>query len=113
MRFRSHRSILDMMFTVRRLQELGRKAHVSLSLCFIDLQKAYDSVDRTFLGQVLARFGLPPQLIRVVCPFQDGMRGTAARMRAGSVAFKHILRCDTTRCPRSVRTRIFSPISSI
>ena len=44
-----------MMSTVRRLQELGRKARVPLSLCFIDLQKAYDSVDRTLLWQVLAR----------------------------------------------------------
>ena len=62
------------MSTVRRLQELGRKARVPLSLCFIDLQKAYDSVDRTLLWQVLARFGVPPQLIRVIRHFHDGMR---------------------------------------
>ena len=43
--FRPHRSTTDMMFAVRRLQELGREARVSLFLCFIDLQKAYDSVD--------------------------------------------------------------------
>ena len=47
--FRPHRSTMNMMYTVRRLQELGRKARVPLSLCFIDLQKAYDSVDRTLL----------------------------------------------------------------
>ena len=39
------------------------KARVPLSLCFIDLQKAYDSVDRTLLWQVLARFGVLPQMI--------------------------------------------------
>ena len=55
--FRPHRSTMEMMSTVRKLQELGRKARVPLSLCFIDLQKAYDSVDRTLLWQVLARFG--------------------------------------------------------
>ena len=38
--FRPHRSTTDMMFAVRRLQELGRKARVPLFLCFIDLQKA-------------------------------------------------------------------------
>ena len=36
-----------MTFVVRRLQEVGRKAGVSLHMCFIDLQKAYDTVDRT------------------------------------------------------------------
>ena len=38
--FRPHRSTTDMMFAVRRLQELGRKARAPLFLCFIDLQKA-------------------------------------------------------------------------
>ena len=61
--FRPHLSTMDMASTVRRVQELGRKARVPLSLCFIDLQKAYDSVDRTLLWQVLARFGVPPQII--------------------------------------------------
>ena len=35
------------MVMVRRLQEVGWEAGVSLSMCFIDLQKAYDTVDRT------------------------------------------------------------------
>ena len=47
--FRPHCSTMDMMFAVQSLQELGRKARVPLFLCFIDLQKAYDSVDRTLL----------------------------------------------------------------
>ena len=71
--FRPHRSTTDMMFTVRRLQELGRNARVPLFLCFIDLQKAYDSVDRTLLWQALARFGTPPQMIEVIRQFHDGM----------------------------------------
>ena len=63
---RPHRSITDMMFVVRRLQEIGRKAGVSLFMCFIDLQKAYDTVDRTLLWQVLTRIGVPPQMIAVI-----------------------------------------------
>ena len=63
-----------MMFVLRRLQEIGRKAGVSLFMCFIDLQKAYDTVDRTLLWQVLTRIGVPPQMIAVIQQFYDGMR---------------------------------------
>ena len=63
--FRPDRLTADMMFVVRRLQEIGRKAGVSLFMCFIDLQKAYDTVDRTLTLQVLTRVGVPPQMIAV------------------------------------------------
>ena len=43
-------------------------------MCFIDLQKAYDTVDRTLLWQVLTRIGVPPQMIAVIRKFHDGMR---------------------------------------
>ena len=46
-------------------------------MCFIDLQKAYDSVDRTLLWQVLTRIGVPPpqKMIAVIRQSHDGMRG--------------------------------------
>ena len=72
--FRPDRSTTDMMFVVRRLQEVGRKARASLYMYFIDLQKAYDTVDRTLLWQVLTRIGVPPQVIAVIRQFHDGMR---------------------------------------
>ena len=72
--FRTDRSTIDMMLVVRRLQEIGRKAGVSIFMCFIDLQKAYDTVDRTLLLQVLTRIGVPPQMIAVIRQFLDGMR---------------------------------------
>ena len=63
-----------MMFVVRRLQEIGRKAGVSLFMCFIDLQKAYGTVDRTLLWQVLTRIGVPPQVLAVIQQVHNGMR---------------------------------------
>ena len=63
-----------MMFVVSRLQEVGRKAGVSLVICFIDLQKAYDTVDRTLLWQALTRIGIQPQMIAVIRQLHDGMR---------------------------------------
>ena len=72
--FRPQRSTTDMMFVVRRLQELGQTSNTSLEICFLDLAKTYDSVDRMLLWEVLARFGVPPRMIKVIRMFHDGMR---------------------------------------
>ena len=72
--FRPNRSTTDMMFVIRRLQELARKKRIPLYVCFIDLTKAYDSVDRTLLWTVLDRFGVPQNMISVIRQFYDGMR---------------------------------------
>ena len=68
-----------MLFVVRRLQELGRQRKIPLYMCFVDAQKAYDSVDRELLlWKVLARAGVPSVMIDVIRQFHDGMR---ARVR--------------------------------
>ena len=72
--FRPQRSTTDMMFVVRILQELGRTSNTSLEICFIDLAKAYDSVDRVLLWEILARFGVPPRMIKVIRMSHDGIR---------------------------------------
>ena len=72
--FRPNRSTTDMVFVIRRLQELVWKKRIPLYVCFIDLTKAYDSVDRTLLWTVLARFGVPQIMILVIRQFHDGMR---------------------------------------
>ena len=41
---------------------------------FIDITKAYDSVDRTLLWTVLPRFGVPQKMISVIRQFHDVMR---------------------------------------
>ena len=63
-----------MMFVIGRLQELARKKLISLYVCFIDLTKAYDSVDRFLLWTVLVRFGVPQVMISIIRQFHDGMR---------------------------------------
>ena len=80
--FRPGRSTIDMMFVIRRLQDLGRKEHVPLYMCFVDLQKAYDSVDRVSLWAILDRFGIPTTIILVIRQFQDEMR-VCARLDDG------------------------------
>ena len=76
--FRPNRSTTDMMFVIRRLQELARKKRIPkripLYVCFIDLTKASDSVARTLLWTVLASFGMPQNMISVIRQFHNGMR---------------------------------------
>ena len=72
--FRPQRSTVDMMYVVRRLQKLARKKDTPLYMCFIDLTKAYDSVDRSLLWDVLDRFGVPPRMLAVIREFHTGMQ---------------------------------------
>ena len=71
---RPARSTIDMLFVVRRLQELGRQRKIPLFMCFVDLQKTYGSVDRELLWKVLARAGVLSVMIDAIRQFHDGMR---------------------------------------
>ena len=67
-----------MLFVVRRFQELGRQRETPLYVCFIDLQKAHESVDRELQLKVLTNSGVPIKLLTIIRNFHDGMR---ARVR--------------------------------
>ena len=43
-------------------------------MCFVNLQKAYDSVDRELLWKVLTRAGIPEEMIAVIRQFHDGVQ---------------------------------------
>ena len=72
--FRSNHSATDIMFVIRRLKKLARRKRIPMYLCFTDLTNAYHSVDRTLLWTVLARFGVPQNMISVIRQFHDGIR---------------------------------------
>ena len=59
------------MFVVRRLQEIRRKAGVSLFMCFVDLQEAYDTVDRTLLWQVVVVVVVDSHIQRIVLATEE------------------------------------------
>jgi hypothetical protein len=72
--FRRGRSTVDMMFSVRQLQEKCREQRQPLFSCFVDLTKAYDTVHRGLLWQVLAKFGVPPSMLSVIKDLHEGMK---------------------------------------
>lgn len=73
--FRKLRGTVDMVFAVRQLQEKCVEQHQDLHLLFIDLTKAFDTVNRTALWAILSRLGCPPRFVAIVRAFHDGMLG--------------------------------------
>ena len=73
--FRSGRSTVDMIFSVRQLQEKCREQQQPLYLAFIDLTKAFDLVSRTGLFKLLEKIGCPPKLLSIIASFHVNMHG--------------------------------------
>ena len=67
---------MDMIFSVRQLQEKCREQQMPLYIAFIDLTKAFDLVSRKGLFQLLKKIGCPPQLLSITASFHDDMKGT-------------------------------------
>ena len=71
--FRKNRSTVDMIFTTRQLQEKCREQHQDLFMAFIDLSKAFDTVNRELLWSVLTKFGCPAKFVSILRQFHAGM----------------------------------------
>ena len=80
--FRKDRSTTDAIFIARQLQEKCREERKSLFMAFVDLSKAFDTVNRELMWQVLEKFGVPPKFLEILRQLHDGMQ---ARVRVGSV----------------------------
>ena len=72
-------------------------------MCFIDLQKAYASVDRELLWELLARFGLPETVLSNRPPVLRRLL-----VRVCTDGGEHSIRLDTTRGLR--QWRVLSPL---
>ena len=74
--FRAKRSTVDMIFSLRQLQEKSREQRQPLFIAFIDLTKSFDLVSRSGLFTLLQRIGCPPKLLQMIRSFHDNMQGT-------------------------------------
>ncbi|KAL0173433.1 hypothetical protein M9458_029401, partial [Cirrhinus mrigala] len=70
------RATIDMIFSVRQLQEKSREQQMPLYIAFIDLTKAFDLVSRSGLFRLLQKIGCSPQLLAVVTSFHDNIHST-------------------------------------
>ncbi|XP_063595337.1 uncharacterized protein LOC134772300 [Penaeus indicus] len=74
--FRAERSTVDMVFSLRQLQEKCREQQMPLYVAFIDLTKAFDLVSREGLFKILPKIGCPPKLQSLIESFHSEMQGT-------------------------------------
>ena len=73
--FRKERSTTDMVFVARQLQEKSKEQHQELFMVFVDLAKAFDTVNRPLLWEILRKFGCPPAFLAVLRALHDGAMG--------------------------------------
>ena len=74
--FRAERSTIDMILSLRQLQEKCRQQHMPLYIAFINLTKAFDLVNRDGLFRVLPKIGCTPKLQSMIEFFHTDTKGT-------------------------------------
>ena len=72
--FRKNRGTVDMIFAARQIQEKCKEQNMDLYVLFVDLTKAFDTVSRTGLWEILPRIGIPPKMVNIIRSFHDGMK---------------------------------------
>ena len=80
--FRKTRSTTDMVFVLRQLLEKNREHHKDLYIAFINLSKAFDTINRELLWKHLSKLGVPPKFLSILQQLHDGMQ---ARVLTGEL----------------------------
>ena len=85
--FRPSRGTTDMVFSLRQLQEKCYLHGEDLYFLFIDLTKAFDTVNREGLWLILERVGCPKHFVDIIRSFHDDMKATVREGSDRSPAF--------------------------
>ena len=70
--FREGRGTIDQIWVARQVVERAAEYRTPVMMCFVDLTKAYDSVDRSALMAVLKSYGVPWQLVDIIQGLYSG-----------------------------------------
>ncbi|BHF69947.1 hypothetical protein SprV_0301299400 [Sparganum proliferum] len=85
--FRRHRGTTDMIFAARQLQEKCQEMRTHLYSTFVDLTKAFDTVNREGLWKIMQKFGCPERFIEMVRQLHDDIMARVTDNGAVSEAF--------------------------
>jgi len=78
--FQRNRSTTDHIFCIRQIHEKKWEHNEAVHQLFIDFKKAYDSVRREALYNILIEFGIPKKLARLI---KMRLTETYSRVRVG------------------------------
>ena len=111
-------SRVDMIFSLRQLQEKCIEQHKDLYLIFIDLTKAFDTVNMEGLWAMLSKIGCPDKFVNIIRSFHDGMLAhvidggdisaafsVTSGTKRGCVSLLHLLLSAARRCFQDLQHR--------
>ena len=72
--FRQGRGCIDQVFSLRQMSEKACEKGKQLYMCFVDLEKAYDRVDRKGVWEVMKMYGVGGHTLEAVKSFYEGSK---------------------------------------
>jgi hypothetical protein len=85
--FRHNRSTTDQILYIRQILEKKSEYNGTVHQLFIDFKKAYDSVRRAALYNILIEFGIPRKLVRLI---KMCLNETYSRVRYRQNSDRHV-----------------------
>ena len=94
--FRRNRSTTSQILTIRRILEGVRAKNLQATLLFVDFTKAFDSIHRGKMEQILLAYGLPKETVAaIMILYRNTKESTFTRWRHGIL--RHCCRGTTRR----------------
>ncbi|BHF64268.1 hypothetical protein SprV_0200727000 [Sparganum proliferum] len=85
--FRRHRETTDMIFATRQLQAKCQEMRTQLYSTFLELTKAFDTVNREGLWKIMQKFGCPERFYQMLRQLHDDMMARVTDNGGVSEAF--------------------------
>ena len=85
--FRAGRSTISQILTLQRIIEESANSNLNAALVFIDFSKAFDSVDRSKMFEILGLYGVPTQIIETIKILYTDTSATILTPNGGTSSF--------------------------
>lgn len=86
--FMPGRSCADQIFSLQQIVEKALAVNKKVYCAFVDFEKAYDSIDRDILWQILLDYGVPLELVTAIRSFYVGSEACVRTNGVFSILFR-------------------------